>query len=171
MRGIVRISPHVMNMLITHRNQTATTFSDFPPHPLGGAGADCGTPHSVWETGQTGETLRCAHQASWMSAGRPQSLTGRRGNHRSGRCRHLLLGDRPHQTQVDLQDAAQAHHHERAQEAVAWLHVLAMVLHSKPRLWTLNVSGPKGQWKCQRRLENLDFELNVAPTNCLENNE
>lgn len=105
-------------------------LSFFLPPP-GGASAHCRAPYSLWEAGETGKTLCCTHQAFQPFAGQPGlpwqwqwkqwCPTVTHGNQAARSPLHLLLRDCAHQTEADLQDAAQTHHHQRPQEALVGL--------------------------------------------------
>lgn len=67
--------------------------------------AHCGTPHPLWEGGQTGEALRCPDETL-----RPP--TGGRGSHGNQPSEpYHLLCRRPHQEEAHFQDSPKAHHH------------------------------------------------------------
>lgn len=72
------------------------------PHPshTGHPRAHCGPPHPLREGGAAGEALCCPDEAG----SRP--------------CGNALCCYCPHQDKAALQNAAQAHHHQRAQEGV-----------------------------------------------------
>lgn len=67
--------------------------------------AHCGTPHPLWEGGQTGEALRCPDETTLAS----HRGEGSHGNQPAEP--HHLLYFLPHQEEAHLQYSPKAHHH------------------------------------------------------------